>query len=155
VAVKRLKVSSQQIEEDKDVYAGFLKEMSTMAQLTHENIVRVLALTQQPPPLIVLEFISGGSLYDWLRKAPRRPPLNILLVMAQQVSKGLSYLADRSVVHRDIAARNVLISVESQTKFVCKLTDFGLSRVFDNLTYKSNKTATPIPVRWTALEVSS
>ena len=102
--------------------------------------------------MIVLEFISGGSLYDWLRGTARPPPVAMLLVMAQQAAMGLSYLADHGVVHRDVAARNVLIRFDGPGRFQCKLSDFGLSRVFDKLAYRSKQT-TPIPVRWTALEV--
>ncbi len=51
-----------------------------MAQLNHDNIVRVLALTTEPPPLIVLEYIAGGSLYDWLRATPKPPPIQALLL---------------------------------------------------------------------------
>ena len=72
--------------------------------------------------------------------------------MGQQAAAGLLYLADHNVVHRDVAARNVLIQFTDPSRFVCKLTDFGLSRVFDKLAYHSKQTA-PIPVRWTALEV--
>ena len=150
VAVKRLKVDAS--HDDAEAQQEFVKEVSTMAQLSHVNIVRVLALTNEPPPLIVLEFISGGSLYDWMRAQTHPAPLNVQLLMGQQAAEGLSYLADHGVVHRDVAARNVLVQWHSASQFVCKLSDFGLSRVFDKLAYRSKQT-TPIPVRWTALEV--
>ena len=64
----------------------------------------------------------------------------------------MTYLAGRGLVHRDIAARNVLVADD----FTCKVSDFGLSRQLatggaSGDYYKSAK-GTAIPVRWTAPE---
>ena len=149
VAVKSIRPMAEMTDEA--LHREFVNEISTMAQLNHEHIVRVLALVVAAPPLVVLEYIPGGSLYDWFRKVQTAPHIDTILTMALHTAKGLLYLADHGVVHRDVASRNVLIRLEEGGRFTCKLTDFGLSRIFDKLVYHSQSSA-PIPVRWTPLE---
>ena len=54
--------------------------------------------------------------------------------MLRHIAAGMKYLADMGFVHRDLAARNVLVNEQ----MVCKVSDFGLSRVLeedDDATY--------------------
>ncbi|VDO67934.1 unnamed protein product [Haemonchus placei] len=73
--------------------------------------------------------------------------LTSLFLYSLQVARALSYLHERSLVHRDIAARNVLVS----TPKCVKLTDFGLSRALD---YDAVYTASrgKLPIKWLAPE---
>lgn len=48
-----------------------------------------------------------------------------------QVSDGMDYLHKRSIIHRDLALRNILIMSETS----CKISDFGLSRVIGQHDY--------------------
>uniref|UniRef100_A0A8D3DRD1 receptor protein-tyrosine kinase n=1 Tax=Scophthalmus maximus TaxID=52904 RepID=A0A8D3DRD1_SCOMX len=72
-----------------------------------------------------------------------------LVGMLRGIAAGMRYLADMGYVHRDLAARNILVN----SNLVCKVSDFGLSRVIDDdpeavYTTSGGK----IPVRWTAPE---
>ncbi|CAH0382357.1 unnamed protein product [Bemisia tabaci] len=142
VAVKILKDSSEAAQK-------FLTEASLMTSLRNENLVQLLGLvfTQIPNSrhiLLVTEYMSKGSLVDYLRSRGRlhvtkRDQINF----AVDTCSGMEYLESRKVVHRDLAARNVLISESG----VAKVADFGLARE-ENFTVDCGK----LPIKWTAPE---
>lgn len=51
-----------------------------------------------------------------------------LVGMLRGIAAGMRYLSDMGYVHRDLAARNILVNCN----LVCKVSDFGLSRVIDD-----------------------
>ncbi|NWS46272.1 EPHA7 protein, partial [Probosciger aterrimus] len=72
-----------------------------------------------------------------------------LVGMLRGIAAGMRYLADMGYVHRDLAARNILVN----SNLVCKVSDFGLSRVIeDDPEAVYTTTGGKIPVRWTAPE---
>lgn len=57
----------------------------------------------------LLEFMSGGSIYDFLHKQKRVFKLPALLRVAIDVSKGMNYLHQNDIIHRDLKAANLLM----------------------------------------------
>ena len=110
---------------------AFLKEALRMTKFNHPHIVRLLGVCfKEQPSFIVLEHMSRGDLKQYLREscqdgqaAPTIAPEE-LLVIARQVASALVYLSEVPYVHRDIAARNVLIDASQ----CYKLSDFGKLR---------------------------
>ncbi|XP_067654606.1 uncharacterized protein [Haliotis asinina] len=73
-----------------------------------------------------------------------------LTMFAYQIAKGLRHLHRNEIIHRDVAARNVLLFDNLQ----CKVADFGLARHLsdaDGGVYETTSQA-PLPVRWMAPE---
>ncbi|MEQ2181234.1 Ephrin type-A receptor 6 [Goodea atripinnis] len=69
--------------------------------------------------------------------------------MLRGIASGMKYLSDMGYVHRDLAARNILVN----SNLVCKVSDFGLSRVLeDDPEAAYTTTGGKIPIRWTAPE---
>lgn len=51
-----------------------------------------------------------------------------LVGMMRGIAVGMTYLSDMGYIHRDLAARNILVD----ENFVCKLSDFGMSRILED-----------------------
>uniref|UniRef100_A0A5S6QD80 receptor protein-tyrosine kinase n=1 Tax=Trichuris muris TaxID=70415 RepID=A0A5S6QD80_TRIMR len=145
VAIKMLKTGSSA-----KARLDFLAEASIMGQFDHPNVVQLKGIvTRSEPVMIVAEYLENGSLDCFLRAMKDRLETLQLVRMLCDVANGMKYLSDKGFIHRDLAARNVLVDA----KTVCKIADFGLSRVptdSDEQTYTTK--GGKIPVRWTAPE---
>ncbi|XP_030576865.1 ephrin type-A receptor 7 isoform X4 [Archocentrus centrarchus] len=145
VAIKTLKVGYTEKQR-----RDFLCEASIMGQFDHPNVVHLEGVvTRGKPVMIVIEYMENGSLDAFLRKHDGQFTVIQLVGMLRGIAAGMRYLADMGYVHRDLAARNILVN----SNLVCKVSDFGLSRVIDDdpeAVYTT--TGGKIPVRWTAPE---
>lgn len=120
VAVKTLpELSTGQAESD------FLMEAAIMAKFNHPNIVHLIGVCfDRHPRFIVLELLAGGDLKNFLREGrnkPERPsPLTMkdLIFCALDVAKGCRYMESKRFIHRDIAARNCLLSSKGPGRVV-------------------------------------
>ncbi|KAJ1354120.1 hypothetical protein KIN20_010939 [Parelaphostrongylus tenuis] len=157
VAVKMLPEYADDISRGE-----FLREIGLMKSLGyHERLVNMLAcITESEPLCLVVEYCNDGDLLRFLRERCKymlkldaegvnyhEPPLDSnydidmvitlkqLLMFAVQISYGLEYISSKGFVHRDVAARNVLV----HGKTACKIGDFGLCRNLytDNSLYRS------------------
>ncbi|XP_032889027.1 ephrin type-A receptor 6 [Amblyraja radiata] len=145
VAIKTLK-GGYMDRQRKD----FLKEASIMGQFDHPNIIRLEGVvTKSRPVMIVVEYMENGSLDSFLRKHDGHFTVIQLVGMLRGIASGMKYLSDMGYVHRDLAARNILVN----SNLVCKVSDFGLSRVLeDDPEAAYTTTGGKIPIRWTAPE---
>lgn len=104
------------------------------------------------PWLIVLEFMQYKDLGIVLRQCANAKVWlysHEQLVFLTQVVDGLRYLAERRYVHRDIAARNVLLHHNNQVK----LGDFGLARQLPpGQPYWRMEKSGRLPVKYMAIE---
>ncbi|CAN2387672.1 Ephrin type-A receptor 6 [Pristimantis euphronides] len=128
----------------------FLREASIMGQFDHPNIIRLEGVvTKSRPVMIVVEYMENGSLDSFLRKHDGHFTVIQLVGMLRGIASGMRYLSDMGYVHRDLAARNILVN----SNLVCKVSDFGLSRVLeDDPEAAYTTTGGKIPIRWTAPE---
>ncbi|XP_066562105.1 ephrin type-A receptor 6 [Amia ocellicauda] len=128
----------------------FLREASIMGQFDHPNIIRLEGVvTKSRPVMIVVEYMENGSLDSFLRKHDGHFTVIQLVGMLRGIASGMKYLSDMGYVHRDLAARNILVN----SNLVCKVSDFGLSRVLeDDPEAAYTTTGGKIPIRWTAPE---
>ena len=113
------------------------------------------------PIFLILEFVDGGTLQDFLKRSrDKHNYKNLhgesqtltardLTSFAYQIAKGMAYLSSKKVIHRDLAARNVLVD---DATYACKVADFGFAKdVMANNIYE-RKSEGKLPIRWMAPE---
>ncbi|KAB0354295.1 hypothetical protein FD755_022833, partial [Muntiacus reevesi] len=134
VAIKTLKVGYTEKQR-----RDFLGEASIMGQFDHPNIIHLEGVVTKSKYSGKLCMCKNDGQFTVIQ----------LVGMLRGIAAGMKYLSDMGYVHRDLAARNILIN----SNLVCKVSDFGLSRVLEDdpeaaYTTRGGK----IPIRWTAPE---
>lgn len=143
VAIKVLKPE----RVDVDMLKEFSQEVFIMRKIRHKNVVQFIGACTQPSNLcIVTEFMSRGSLHNFLHKQRGAFKLPNLLKVAIDVSKGMNYLHQNNVIHRDLKTANLLMDEHE----VVKVADFGVARVQCQSGVMTAETGT---YRWMAPEV--
>ncbi|PHU10717.1 hypothetical protein BC332_22577 [Capsicum chinense] len=143
VAIKILK--SERLNTE--LQTEFGQEVYIMRKVRHKNVVQFIGACTRPPNLcIVTEYMSGGSVYDYLHKQKGSFKLPTLLKVAIDVSKGMNYLHQNNIIHRDLKAANLLMDENE----VIKVADFGVARVKAQSGVMTAETGT---YRWMAPEV--
>ncbi|BFY99758.1 hypothetical protein BsWGS_02798 [Bradybaena similaris] len=111
---------------------------------------------------VAMEYAKHGDLRTFLRQCRRLTSLQgfesdsalalhgslrpqVLIKLSLDTARGLKHLADKQIIHRDVAARNVLLG----DKLVAKIADFGLSK--NDQTYVKTS-STRVPIKWMAME---
>ncbi|XP_063554549.1 leukocyte tyrosine kinase receptor isoform X2 [Gorilla gorilla gorilla] len=149
VAIKTLpELCSPQDELD------FLMEALIISKFSHQNIVRCVGLSLRATPrLILLELMSGGDMKSFLRHSrphlsqPSPLVMRDLLQLAQDIAQGCHYLEENHFIHRDIAARNCLLSCAGPSR-VAKIGDFGMARDIYRASYYRRGDRALLPVKW-------
>ena len=112
---------------------------------------------------LILEFCSYGDLKQYLKNNKTKilsggmdEPINsrCLVKWAYDVANGMEYLAQKQIMHGDLAARNILLDKDPLKSGypVAKVADFGLSKKFySNVTYEK-RSRNYLPWKWMALE---
>ncbi|NWU55514.1 ROR1 kinase, partial [Dromas ardeola] len=142
-------------------WAEFQQEASLMAELHHPNIVCLLGVvTQEQPVCMLFEYMNQGDLHEFL--IMRSPHSDVgcssdedgtvkssldhgdFLHIAVQIAAGMEYLSSHFFVHKDLAARNILIGEQLHVK----ISDLGLSREIYSADYYRVQNKSLLPIRW-------
>src|SRR6266571_3251531 len=124
VAIKEL---IQSAVADPIALKRFMQEAQVMARASHPNLVQVHDLEQiGDANYIVLEFVRGKSLREWLNRGVLPMPQSFAVMHG--VLQALDYAHRRQIVHRDMKPENVLMSDEGEVK----VADFGIARLTDD-----------------------
>ncbi|KAG0575598.1 hypothetical protein KC19_5G015400 [Ceratodon purpureus] len=115
--------------------ALFLKEASILAQLNHPHIVNFICCGNgegRGDRFIAMELMEK-SLFNLIEDQRNKSvPMNIVVDIITQIARGMCYLHDQGVAHRDLKPQNVVLSKLSSLhlvdQFCVKLVDFGMSK---------------------------
>ena len=120
VAVKLL---SDHYASQEDARARFRREALAAARLSAApNVVTVFDVAEhRGRPLIVMEYLEGGSVYERMRDA--RIPRETALAWLEQVAVAIDRAHENGVVHRDVKPANLLLDDEGNVH----VSDFGIA----------------------------
>ena len=121
-----IKLLNQKAATSSSLIDRFHREMEVAAKLVSPHIVRVLELSppEAPVPFIAMERLYGTDLATRLRNEPRMPS-DELVVMLDQIARGLEVARLAGVVHRDLKPHNLFLHEGSTWKIL----DFGVSKL--------------------------
>ena len=145
-------------EDDPAVDEALLIEALVLHALEHPAVLGLVGIsTHAMPFLVATELMVNGDLKTYLRACrPSQPhpkaklTLLDIAIMVEKIAAALAYLESVQVVHRDVAARNVLVG---QTHTEVKLGDLGAARsVFREKAREYTATTDHKPARWMSLE---
>ncbi|KAK3905858.1 hypothetical protein C8A05DRAFT_41244 [Staphylotrichum tortipilum] len=125
VAIKLIK--KDQLGGNPSRMAKIMREVAILKQLTHPNIVRLHKMEESERHYgIVLEYASGGELFDYILNHRYLKDNAARRLFAQLVS-GVGYLHKKGIVHRDLKLENLLL--DRNRNII--ITDFGFANTFD------------------------
>lgn len=119
-----VKVLRPQFASDEEFVERFRREGQAAASLSHPNIVSIYDVGQDGGRYyIVMEYVSGQSLKEMIRKSGALPPGRAAW-MAWQILAALEHAHENHIVHRDVKPHNILVTQDGRVK----VTDFGIAR---------------------------
>src|SRR5262249_43419978 len=125
-----------------------LREARAAAAVEHEHVIRILLVGEvNGLPYIVMEYVPGGSLQDYLDR--REPPdWRVAARLGAEIASGLAAAHARRLIHRDIKPSNILLQNAEMPGGLgsVRISDFGLVCITDEsrLTQPGIVTGTPM-----------
>ncbi|KAE8664843.1 thioredoxin-like protein 4B-like isoform X1 [Hibiscus syriacus] len=137
VAIKRIKkscLSGRSSEKDRQIQ-DFWREAQILSNLHHPNVVAFYGVVPDGSGgtlATVTEYMVNGSLRNVLIKKERSLDLHKRLIIAMGAAFGMEYLHSKNIVHFDLKCDNLLVNLRDPQRPICKIGDFGLSRIKRN-----------------------
>ncbi|XP_057970135.1 uncharacterized protein LOC131159329 isoform X2 [Malania oleifera] len=137
VAIKRIKNScfTGRSSEQERLTVEFWREAEILSKLHHPNVVAFYGVVQDGPGgtlATVTEFMVNGSLRRVLLCKDRHLDRRKRLIIAMDAAFGMEYLHSKNIVHFDLKCDNLLVNLKDPLRPICKVGDFGLSKIKRN-----------------------
>lgn len=144
VAIKVLKDNGQS-----NMNKEFLDEAYIMASVNHPNLMKLMAVCMTPNHLmLVTKLMPLGCLLDYVREKKNDIGSKNLLEWCKQIARGMAYLEEHRMVHRDLALRNVLLQKSGKAL----ISDFGLAKFLEVDQSEYHAGGGRLPIKWLAPE---
>jgi WD40 repeat protein len=148
-----LKMMLPHLADDDSRKERFRTETETLGQLKHPNIVTIYESNEHAgQPFYSMEYVSGGSLEEWVGTKPQ-PPRDAAVVV-ETLARAMHAAHENGVIHRDLKPANILVdvpkhlssaealpekslsmisgsTVTDRAAVTVKITDFGLAKKID------------------------
>ena len=135
----------------KDEFEQIFREVEAAMKLGwHRHICCLLGWSvHNSMPILIFELIEGQDLLTWTQSLEAGPlPEKAITQILWQISDGMEHIVALGILHKDLAARNILLT----RRLEAKITDFGLaSSCNETFTYEA-PLQRRLPLRWMAPE---
>lgn len=132
VAIKMLHAN---LLGDSGIRRRFLREARLMSGWSHPHVVQVYDLLEQDRLLaIVMEYVDGTTLTEYLKKWGGQLPLDELNLLFSDLLSTMEEAHNQGIVHRDLKPDNILLH-KTETRMFPKIVDFGLAKILEGTTY--------------------
>ena len=144
VAVKILHESLRHSEDGKLIVDKFRKECELLLRLNHKNVVKLIqySISYSSPSVLITELLDCDLGKYITNLQPEKIPFPEVVSMMLDVAQGLHYLhyeCNPTIVHRDLASKNILLTKTRQAK----IADVGIAKLFPRK--QSGMSSTPVP----------
>lgn len=111
----------------------FVREAEMSAALQSPYIVRLMDFgeTTAGLPYIVMEFVYGVTVHDYIKKHGRMRAIEVARVVTC-VLRALEEAHSKGIIHRDLKPSNIMLLIEPTDDVIAKVTDFGIAKVMDD-----------------------
>eukprot|EP00756_Hemistasia_phaeocysticola_P007853 Hpha_TRINITY_DN14421_c0_g1::TRINITY_DN14421_c0_g1_i1::g.157417::m.157417 len=118
---------------------NLIREIGFLERLRHENIVTFYSgALVSGHVMLSMEYVAGGSM-DTILRAFSALPRSCMQHYAREIARGLAFLHENEIVHRDLKTGNVLLQVDGS----CKIADFGASGELKQIIGRNELVGTP------------
>lgn len=136
VAIKKIKIP----QNDMDLMRFLKREVVILKSLRHPAIVQFVGVCKHNNSLLLItEYAQGGDLHQCLKESSLFGLWKTKVTLSQQIASAMSYLHSKSIVFRDMKAKNVLVNDRNRPT-QAKLCDFGFARVLTKVDGPRNNT---------------
>jgi eukaryotic-like serine/threonine-protein kinase len=142
-----LKFLSSELSQDQDLTGRFLREVRTLRQIRHKNVVNAgnLEPAEDGTLFFSMEFVDGPDLRTFVRQSPQPFDVRLALEITRGIAEGLGAAHEKGMVHRDIKPENILMARDNGSSgssgsshgtslgsWVPKIADFGIVATKEN-----------------------
>jgi tRNA A-37 threonylcarbamoyl transferase component Bud32/tetratricopeptide (TPR) repeat protein len=139
VAIKLLREKATPVQRQR-----FHREAQSLASLQHENVAKIYDVSESgEQPYLILEYISGGSLAQYLQGDAQTAPTSARLVL--QLASAIQKAHETGFIHRDLKPGNILLEphfgsheTTGLDRFVPKVIDFGIAKELHPVEHLTN-----------------
>jgi len=112
-----------------EIRERFMREALAASRVDHRNVVQVLdfGFTDDGTPYMVMEFLRGRSLSEWLRRTEEPMPIDSVADVMLGVCAALRACHHVGIIHRDLKPANIFLC-DTDTGWEVKVLDFGISK---------------------------
>jgi len=128
-----IKVLHKEFCEDTEVLKRFINEARVVNIIGHPGLVGVseFGQTSEGAPFIVMEYVEGVTLREWIQRQAGRIPIEKVVRLSRQLASTLAAAHAKQIVHRDLKPVNIMLSADETSGELerVKILDFGIAKL--------------------------